>query len=185
MNGVRRTGLAALLAIGLMSGTDTVMTTAVAGEATVAPAFTHTAPQDWINSSPLRWEDLRGQVVLLDFWTFDCWNCYRSFPWLHGIERTYTGKGLRVVGVHSPELPQERVRANVLRKVAEFKLEFPVMIDTDMSYWKAMNNQYWPAFYLIDKRGRVRALFAGETHVGDRNATAIDGAIRELLAEPA
>lgn len=153
-------------------------------EAPAAPPFTHTAADDWLNSKPLRWEDFRGQVVLLDFWTFDCWNCYRSFPWLQGVEKQFQGQDLRFLGVHSPELPQERVRANVVKKVAEFKLDFPVMIDTDMSYWNAMGNRYWPAFYLIDKRGRVRAVYPGETHAGDANAKQIESAIRVLLAEP-
>lgn len=149
-----------------------------------APAFTHTQAQDWINSAPLTWKDLRGQVVLLDFWTYACWNCYRSFPWLHSVEKRYGARGLRVIGVHTPEFDHERVRDNVVAKVAQFKLAHPVMLDNDHSYWKAMSNQYWPAFYLVDRKGQVRGLFIGETHAGDRNAIAIEAAIEQLLAEP-
>ena len=148
-----------------------------------APEFTHTAPADWINSKPLRLKDLRGYVVLLDFWTFECWNCYRSFPWLNQLEAKYEGQGLRVIGVHSPEFPRERNRARVAEKVEEFNLHHPVMIDNDFSYWQALENRYWPAFYLIDKRGYVRNLFVGETHVGDARANAIEQAIEQLLAE--
>ncbi len=148
-----------------------------------APAFTHTSADDWLNSPPLTWQDLKGNVVLVDIWTFDCWNCYRSIPWLKTVEAKYHDKGLRIIGVHSPELPRERVRANVVGKVAEYGIQHPVMIDNDLSYWSALGNQYWPAFYLVDKQGRIRELFIGETHAGDRNAEGVDKAIQALLAE--
>lgn len=151
----------------------------------LAPAFTHQDTADWINSPPLTWKDLQGQVVLLDFWTFACWNCYRSIPWLHTVEERFSAKGLRVVGVHTPELPHEYLRGNVLKKIEEFKLTHPVMLDNDHSYWKAMNNRYWPAFYLVDRKGRVRAAYFGETHAGDDNAIKIETTIKTLLAEPA
>ena len=148
-----------------------------------APEFTHQAPDRWINSAPLTLDGLAGQVVLLDFWTFDCWNCYRSFPWLNGLEARYAGRDLTIVGIHTPEFDHEKIRSNVERKVREFGLHHPVMIDNDFSYWRAMNNQYWPAFYLLDRQGRIRAFFAGETHAGDRRAKAIEKAIDRLLAE--
>lgn len=148
-----------------------------------APAFTHTNADDWLNSPPLTWKDLKGQVVLVDVWTFDCWNCYRSIPWLKTVEAKYQDKGFGIIGVHSPELPRERVRANVVSKVAEYGIHYPVMIDNDLSYWSALGNQYWPAFYLVDKQGRIRERFIGETHVGDRNAEAVDKAVQALLME--
>jgi thiol-disulfide isomerase/thioredoxin len=156
---------------------------AAAANAPQAPAFTHRAADDWINSPALTWSDLRGQVVLLDFWTFACWNCYRSFPWLHGVEERFGPRGLRVIGVHTPEFAYERIRFNVERKVREFKLNHPVMLDNDHSYWNAMDNRYWPAFYLVDRQGRVRAAFYGETHAGDANARRIESAIENLLTE--
>ena len=150
-----------------------------------APEFTHAAKADWINSAPLTVSGLRGKVVLLDFWTFGCWNCYRSFPWLRALEERYHDRPLQVVGVHTPEFDHERVPENVAAKVKEFKLAHPVMIDNDFSYWRAMKNRYWPAFYIIDKRGRVRGVFVGETHAGDRRARAIERLIDRLLAESA
>jgi len=150
-----------------------------------APDFTHNAPQEWLNSEPLRLQDLRGKVLLVDFWTFDCWNCYRSFPWLKAMEARLMPKGLQVIGAHSPEFEHEKVKANIETKIAEFGLEHPVMIDNDFSYWRAMGNRYWPAFYVIDKRGQVRAAFFGETHEGDRQAQKIEQTILDLLAEPA
>lgn len=148
-----------------------------------APAFTHTDPADWLNSAPLTWEDLRGKVVLMDFWTFECWNCYRSFPWMNALEARLQPLGLQVIGVHTPEFEHEKVRENVVAKAAEFGLHHPIMLDNDFSYWRAMNNRYWPAFYLVDKRGAIRAAFYGETHAGGRRARQIERLARQLLAE--
>ncbi len=147
------------------------------------PAFHTQEAQDWLNSPPLRIEELRGQVILIDFWTFDCWNCYRSFPWLKALEARLEDEDFRVIGVHSPEFSHEKIRANVESKVKEFGLTHPVVIDNDFRYWRAFDNRYWPAFYLVDKQGRVRHRFVGETHEGDRRAQAIEREIRALLAE--
>ena len=154
-----------------------------AAAAEMAPEFTHQAQHDWINSGPLSLKAMRGGVVLIDFWAFECWNCYRSFPWLNDVHERFAGHGLRVIGVHSPEYPQEHDRAAVAAKVHEFRLAHPVMIDNDFSYWKALGNQYWPAYYLIDKQGRLRYRFVGETHRGDARALEIEKRIGELLAE--
>ena len=154
-----------------------------ASEAPAAPPFTRTTSDDWLNSKPLTWADLAGRVVLVNFWTFDCWNCYRSFPWLKAVEAKYAARGLQLVGVHTPELPQEYRRENVVAKVATFALRHPVMIDNDYRYWNAFGNRYWPAWYLVDRHGKVRAAFAGETHEGDANAKQVEAAIERLLAE--
>ncbi len=157
-----------------------------AAESTVQlllPQFTQQHQQDWINSKPLKLSDLKGKVVLIDFWTFDCWNCYRSFPWLRGLEQRLAPKGLQVIGVHTPEFEHEKVRANVVAKVKEFSLDHPVMLDNQFTYWRAMNNRYWPAFYVVDAQGKVRGKFIGETHEGDRNAVAMETLINELLNE--
>jgi thiol-disulfide isomerase/thioredoxin len=150
-----------------------------------APEFTHTAPDEWLNSTPLMLADLRGKVVLVDFWTFECWNCYRSFPWLNALEARLKDKGLQVIGVHSPEFERERNPESVRRKIRDFGLDHPVMIDNDFSYWKAMANRYWPAYYIIDRQGVIRAAYAGETHEGDAQAREIEKVIELLLAEPA
>lgn len=149
-----------------------------------APEFTHTAREEWLNSAPLKLADLRGQVVFVDFWTFDCWNCYRSFPWLKDMETRFRDRGLRVIGVHSPEFEREKVTANIRAKIAEFGLTHPVMIDNDFSYWKAMANRYWPAYYIIDRQGVIRAVYAGETHAGDAQAREIESVLEMLLQEP-
>lgn len=148
-----------------------------------APEFTHKDPDAWINSEPLTLSQLRGQVVLVDFWTFDCWNCYRSFPWLNSVEERFKEEDFRIIGVHSPEFDHERQRHRVEAKVREFELQHPVMMDNDFSYWRAMENRYWPAFYLIDQSGIVRDAFVGETHSGDPRAKAIEASIEALLME--
>jgi glutathione peroxidase-family protein len=153
-------------------------------EPMAAPEFTHSRSEEWINSAPLRLRDLRGKVVLLEVWTFGCWNCYRSFPWLKVMEQRLKPLGLQVIGVHSPEFEHERVRVNIETKVREFGLTHPVMIDNDFSYWRALGNRYWPAFYVIDKNGNLRARFAGETHEGDAQATRIEEILKQLLFEP-
>ncbi len=145
----------------------------------------HDQAKDWINSKPLSLADLKGKVVLLDFWTFDCWNCYNSFPWMNNLEKRLKDKGLQLIGVHTPEFDHEKIRSNIEEKAKEFKLHHPIMIDNDFTYWRAMNNKYWPAFYIIDKKGQVRSVFFGETHEGDQQAIRIEKVLKELLAEPA
>lgn len=147
------------------------------------PEFTSQSPQAWLQSEPLSVQDLRGQVLLLDVWTFDCWNCYRSFPWLNQLAHQYESKGLRVIGIHSPEFDHEKDPDRVLQKAREFKLDHPILIDNDFRYWRALNNHFWPTFYLVDKQGNLRARFIGETHAGDSNAQQIEAMIQKLLAE--
>lgn len=149
----------------------------------VLPEFTHTSEAAWINTTPLTRADLSGKVVLIDVWTFDCWNCYRSFPWLTRLEAALDNEAFTVIGIHSPEFEHEKNRAAVVRKAAEFKLHHPIMLDNDLSYWNALGNRYWPAFYLIDKQGRARGYWVGETHSGDKRARQIESAIRKLLNE--
>lgn len=163
--------------------TATMAPAAPAERPTTAPQFTERAPTAWINSPPLTIESFRGKVLLVDVWTFDCWNCYRSFPWLKDLEARLAPRGLAVLGIHSPEFDHERDRRNVVAKVREFGIEHPVMIDNDFSYWKALGNRYWPAFYVIDKKGTIRGRFVGETHTGDRRARQIEALIETLLGE--
>ena len=156
---------------------------AAAASGTALPEFTQTDPAAWFNSAPLTRESLKGKVVLVDVWTFECWNCYRSFPWLKALEQRLSGQPFQVVGIHSPEFDRERNPKQVRAKIAEFGLHHPVMMDNDFAYWNALGNRYWPAYYLVDKQGRVRERFVGETHEGDAQAKRIETAIETLLAE--
>jgi thiol-disulfide isomerase/thioredoxin len=175
------------LSVGLLSPFALAATLAVCDIVRAAPAeapqFTHAGARDWINSRPLTLADFNGRVLLLDVWTFDCWNCYRSIPWLKELEARLGPKGLALLGVHSPEFAHEKDYEKVAAKVKEFGIRHPVMLDNDFSYWKALGNRYWPAFYLIDKQGKVRGTFVGETHSGDRRAQEVEALIVRLLAE--
>ena len=148
------------------------------------PEFTHHMTKEWINSEPLSREDLKGKVILIDMWTFDCWNCYRSFPWLNALEEKYQKSGLQIIGVHTPEFDHEKIRSNIEAKVKKFNLHHPVMIDNDFSYWRALNNRYWPAYYLVNQEGNIVYRHIGETHQDDRKALAMEKKIKHLLAQP-
>lgn len=158
-------------------------TAALAAGPRPLPEFTNPAPEGWFNSAPLSVADLRGQVVLVDVWTFGCWNCYRSFPWLKALEARLADASFTVVGVHSPEFDHERDPNEVAAKIQEFGLHHPVMLDNDFAYWEALGNRYWPSYYLVDKKGVIRHLHIGETHEGDARAKRIEEQIRALLAE--
>lgn len=147
------------------------------------PEFSQRGQAAWINSGPLTVSELLGQVLLIDIWTFECWNCYRSFPWLNALEQQLQDQPFRVVGIHSPEFEHEHDRDRVAAKVDEFGLQHAVMLDNDFGYWRALGNRYWPTFYLVDKRGRVRFVHSGETHAGDARARLIEQQVEQLLAE--
>ena len=171
---VRATGLALTLAV--------LATPLPAMAADALPEFTHRAPADWINSPPLTVAGLRGKAVLVEFWTFDCINCLRTLPWIRATEMRYRAQGLVVVAVHTPELPRERLPANVRAAVKRLGIEAPVMIDGDFSYWKALGNQYWPAVHLYDRAGRHVLTEIGELHPGTPRARRVEVAIEQALA---
>jgi cytochrome c biogenesis protein CcdA/thiol-disulfide isomerase/thioredoxin len=144
-----------------------------------APEFTET--QDWFNTpgkSPLTLASLRGHVVLVDFWTYTCINCIRTLPYLKAWDAAYRARGLRVVGVETPEFAFEHDAGNVANAIRQFGLRYPVVQDNNMGTWNAYGNQYWPADYLLDARGEVR-----DASFGEGNYARTESAIRALLAE--
>ena len=132
----------------------------------------------WLNSPPLNREQLKGKVVLIDFWTYSCINCIRSVPYVRAWHERYKDQGLVVIGVHSPEFAFEREPANVRKAVADFGIRYPVALDNDLKIWRAFDNRYWPAHYLADAQGRIRY-----HHFGEGNDEETEAAIRALLAE--
>lgn len=132
--------------------------------------------QDWINSDPLTLEELRGRVVLIDFWTYSCINCIRTQPYLNAWYAAYHDQGFEIIGVHAPEFAFERVPENVRQAVQDAQIEYPVALDNDFATWGAFNNHYWPAKYLIDADGRVRY-----THFGEGGYEETEANIRALL----
>jgi cytochrome c biogenesis protein CcdA/thiol-disulfide isomerase/thioredoxin len=144
-----------------------------------APEFTGT--QQWFNTPgerPLSLTELRGQVVLVDFWTYTCINCIRTFPYLKAWDERYRDRGLTIVGVHTPEFPFEREAGNVADAIEQNGIRYPVAQDNEYETWNAYANQYWPAKYLIDANGHVRY-----AHFGEGEYEETEAAIRELLAE--
>jgi thiol-disulfide isomerase/thioredoxin len=117
---------------------------------------------EWVNSQPLTAADVRGKVVLVDFWTYTCINWLRSFPYVRAWAEKYKEQGLLVIGVHTPEFRIEKDIGNVRRAVEERKIGFPVAIDSDYAIWQAFDNAYWPALYIIDVQGRIRHHQFGE-----------------------
>ncbi len=130
----------------------------------------------WINSRPLTLAQLRGKVVLIDFWTYSCINCLRTLPHLKSWYATYHDKGLVIVGVHTPEFAFEHVTSNVRSAVKRLGISYPVMQDNRYKTWDNYANQYWPAEYLIDKQGHVR-----HTHFGEGEYDQTESLIRRLL----
>jgi cytochrome c biogenesis protein CcdA/thiol-disulfide isomerase/thioredoxin len=144
-----------------------------------APEFQGT--QMWFNTPgnhPLSLASLRGHVVLVDFWTYSCINCIRTLPYLNAWHAKYASRGLTIVGVHTPEFPFEHSAANVAAAIQQNGIHYPVVQDNEYKTWNAYNNEYWPAEYLIDTRGRIRLADFGEGDYAGK-----ERAIRSLLVE--
>lgn len=133
---------------------------------------------DWLNSEPLTMEQLRGKVVLVDFWTYSCINCIRTIPYVRAWAEKYKEQDLVVIGVHTPEFAFEKKIDNVKKAVGDFKIGYPVAIDSNFQIWRAYNNSYWPAHYLIDAKGQIRY-----HHFGEGNYRETEQAIQDLLRE--
>ena len=143
--------------------------------APIAPEFK--GINRWINSAPLTMSQLRGKVVLVEFWTYSCINCIRVMPYVSQWHERYKEQGLVVVGVHTPENAFEKLPDNVLAAVKRFGIEYPVAEDNGYQTWNAYNNRFWPALYLIDHEGRVAYHHYGEGAYAETEAT-----IQQLLA---
>ncbi|HEX7315665.1 MAG TPA: redoxin domain-containing protein [Pyrinomonadaceae bacterium] len=136
------------------------------------------AAGDWINSGPLSLKDLRGRVVLIKFWTFGCYNCRNTLPFVKGWDDRYRARGLTVIGVHSPEFDEERNVEHLRRQVASLGIKYPVVTDNDYQTWKAYDVEAWPTTFLLDKQGRIRWSHVGEGGYGEGERV-----IQKLLAE--
>jgi thiol-disulfide isomerase/thioredoxin len=132
----------------------------------------------WLNTPPLTPADLRGKVVLIDFWTYTCINWRRSLPYVRAWSEKYKSDGLVVIGVHSPEFPFEKNLENVRQAAKDERVDYPIAIDNEFAIWRAFKNEYWPALYFIDARGHIRHHQFGEGEY-DRSELIV----RQLLAE--
>ena len=179
-------GAAVTFAAAQSSGTTRSATVGVAAGSTLAldpptqrpSAPELVAPQGFLNGHAFTMASLRGKVVLVDFWTFDCVNCQRTLPSLRTWYERYRQQGFEIVGVHTPELSEERDPRNVAAAVTRLGVGWPVVLDPNYATWDAYHNAYWPAQYLVDKHGRIAA-----SHIGEGSYDEIDATIRSLLAE--
>src|SRR5215204_226118 len=133
---------------------------AIAGIQGTAPDFV--GLNKWFNSAPLNMAELRGKVVLVDFWTYGCVNCVNTLPHVTALYEKYKDRGLVVVGVHTPEFPFERSASNVQTALKRHGITYPVAQDNDSKTWNAYRNQYWPAQYIVDQSGKIVFQHAGE-----------------------
>jgi len=171
------------IARGLAAATDTggglanleADTLIAAAKAPVAPEF---AKGNWINSDPLTLEKLRGHIVVVEFWTFGCYNCRNTLPSVKEWDKRYRDRGLTIVGVHTPETESEDSIHNVRKQVPALGIKYPVVTDNDYQTWKAFGVEAWPTIIVIDKQGRIRW-----EHVGEGRYEETERVIEALLAE--
>ncbi|MDM0025593.1 thioredoxin family protein [Variovorax sp. J31P216] len=149
-----------------------------ASAAQKAPEFANI--DHWFNAQPLKLDDLRGKVVLVDFWTYTCINCLNHLPYVKEWNEKYKDQGLVVVGVHTPEFAYEKSAKNVQDAINRLQIKHAVAQDNQYATWRSFNNQYWPAVYLIDKRGKIVY-----SHFGEGSYGTTEKKIQALLAEQA
>jgi thiol-disulfide isomerase/thioredoxin len=159
-------------------------------EAQEAPSIVGSSPlyglagaTGWINSPPLTAKELKGKVVLVDFWDYSCINCIRAIPYIRAWAEKYKDSGLVVIGVHTPEFDIEKEMPNVQKAVNKFGITYPVALDNDQKIWNAFHNEYWPAHYFIDAKGKVRYEHFGEGEY-DQSEKWIQKLLKEANANP-
>jgi thiol-disulfide isomerase/thioredoxin len=143
-----------------------------------APIAPEISGGEWINSEPLTLKSLRGRVVLIEFWTFACYNCRNTLPTIKSWDERYRDQGLTIIGVHTPELDVERNTDSLRREVASLDIKYPVVSDNDYANWKAYKVEAWPTLFVLDKQGRIRWTRVGEGAYADTELV-----IQKLLAE--
>jgi thiol-disulfide isomerase/thioredoxin len=132
----------------------------------------------WLNSEPLTAAGVRGKVVLVDFWTFTCINWIRSLPYVRAWHERYSSDGLIVIGVHTPEFAFEQEVEDIRRAAKDMRVDYPIAVDADYAVWRAFDNRYWPALYLVDAQGQIR-----HHHFGEGEYERSETAVQQLLAE--
>jgi len=141
-----------------------------------APEITN---EVWLNSGPQRLADLKGKVVLVEFWTFGCFNCQNIEPYVKEWHRQYADQGLVVIAVHAPEFNYERSLARLQGYLRDKNIEYAVAVDNDFMTWKRYSNRFWPTIFLVDKQGIIRYV-----RIGEGGYVRTEGEIKRLLAEP-
>jgi thiol-disulfide isomerase/thioredoxin len=136
-------------------------------------------PGDWINAEAATLRELRGKVVLIEFWTFGCYNCRNTLPYVKSWHRSFSPDKFLIIGVHTPEFPREEDLNNVRDQVKKLGIEFAVVTDNDFETWRAYHQQYWPVMYLLDKQGVIR-----NVQIGEGGYERMEALIGELIGKP-
>jgi len=156
-----------------------VLPTAAVALPDLGPAPDFVGITQWLNTTtPVALSQLRGKVVLVDFWTYACINCLRTLPHVTSLYEKYKERGFMVIGVHTPEFAYEKRTANVERALQQYTIHYPVAQDNDYATWKAYQNRFWPAQYVLDTKGHIRMVHAGEGAYEE-----IEMAVKALLWE--
>ena len=175
-------GIVVVAALAYVTGFSKLLVSPSGSSSEYDDAVSAAAPElgtgEWINSEPLKLSELRGRVVLIEFWTFGCINCRSTLPFVKSWADRYREKGLTVIGVHSPEFDEERNVEHLRREVASLGISYAVVTDNDFQTWNAYKVEAWPTIFLLDKQGRIRWMRVGE---GDYDVA--ERLIQKLLAE--
>ncbi len=175
-------GILIVAALTYATGLSKQLLVPVGGSAEYKSSESATAPElangDWINSEPLKLNDLRGRVVLIEFWTFGCYNCRNTLPFVKSWDEHYRDKGLTVIGVHSPEFDEERNVEHLRREISSLGIRYAVVTDNEYETWSSYKVEAWPTVFLLDKQGRILWMRVGE---GDYDEG--ERLIQKLLAE--
>ena len=169
--------IAGILAVVSMIGAVSYFSSISFAKGNSAPDITSPT---WINSQPLKMEELRGKVVMVEFWTFGCWNCRNIEPYVKQWYKKYEKDGLVVIAVHSPEFDHEKEIDRVKDYVEDNNISYAVPIDNEFRNWRRYHNRYWPTLYVIDKKGTIQY-----TRIGEGAYEQTEKTIQRLLAEPA
>lgn len=146
-----------------------------------APEF---AGREWINTTSGAPVETRGKVAIIHFWTYGCINCRHNLPSYERWQKQFAGKDVVMVGINTPEFEEERVRSNVESRIKEFRIAWPVLLDPRGENWRRWNQQYWPAVYLVDRKGRLRYRWDGELNWGNAGGEArMARLVEDLLQE--
>lgn len=176
MKPIRKGILTGLSLVGIMAGLCYSPSMSLA---TGIPAPEIASPT-WLNAEPVKLENLRGKVVMVEFWTFGCWNCRNIEPYVKEWHEKYAKQGLVVIAVHSPEFKYEYDVEKVKDYIREHRIPYAVPLDNEFRNWRQYRNRYWPTLYLIDKRGDIQY-----TKIGEGGYEETEAVIQRLLAEPA
>lgn len=164
----------------VMYGLSTMLAVGSVVEAGVGMKAPDIQNETWLNAKPTSFAELKGKVVMVEFWTFGCYNCRNVEPHVREWHKKYRDRGFVVIGVHSPEFSYEKDVEKVKRYLRDHGIDYAVPIDNDFATWNRYGNRYWPAMYLIDKQGVIRSI-----HIGEGRYQETEELIRNLLAEPA